>query len=205
MTTEYPLISAITIVKDVCVQQLEMVIECFENQTYPYKELVIINNARSQSLASQLEIKARKDVYVVDTPTFLTSGHARNYAIQHCNGQIIAQFDYDMWHNKIRLESQLLTMINNGSKICVLSKCMLYYMGNRSYMTNHANAILQTMMYVRPHMIDYPQSDKGEELGLLEKLINSGYNIISLDDASMACKIRNYNDYRDWVSSNIPD
>ncbi len=188
--SDYPLISAIMIIKDdVSLSKLEFVIRCFESQTYPHKELVIVNNAKSQDAASKVEIKSRKDVFIVDTPIHLTAGHARNYGIQHANGPIIAQFDYDCYHHPKRLESQLSTMINNNAKISVLSKCYKLYNQQITHMTNNANAILNTMMFIRPKSIDYPETNKGEELVMLEKLLISGYHIISLDDISLVCKI----------------
>lgn len=187
---EYPLVSALMIVRRPRVKRLLRAIDCFKAQTYPYKELIIINNARTQFEASELNIEAQSDVFMVDTPSELVTGQARNYAISAANGQILAQFDMDCWHSPERLEAQIATMANNSAHICVLSKCLQYSFnsGRGSYWTNSKDAILNTMVFSRPANIDYPQVEKNEELGLLNRLLQAGLNVIAMDKPELVCK-----------------
>ena len=75
---EYPLISAIMLAGRVQLEDILTCIECFKAQTYPYKELIIVNNTKTQYEAATLELQAEKDVFIVDTPTELSAGMARS-------------------------------------------------------------------------------------------------------------------------------
>ena len=122
MEQEYPLVSAIMLAGKIAPANIMAGIECFKSQDYSYKELIIVNNAQNQLDASSLNIKAEKDIFIVDTPQHLTTGMARNYGISAANGQILAQFDADYWHSPSRLSAQVAGMAKNESHIAVFNK-----------------------------------------------------------------------------------
>ncbi len=187
----YPLVSCVLLAGRISKQDLHAAIDCFKAQTYPYKELVIVNNAPSQFAASELNIKAEKDVVLIDTPLQLFAGMARNYGIATANGQIIAQFDADYWHAPNRLETQILSLAENEAHISILNHTLNYstISGRASYNENDKKAILGTMVFIRPDKIDYPNIDKQEELGLLERMIQANMKIISSNNPELACKL----------------
>jgi glycosyltransferase involved in cell wall biosynthesis len=190
-SADYPLISAILLAGRTPVLDILAAIDCFRTQTYPYKELVIVNNAPSQFDAAALNIAAERDIFLIDTPMPYFAGMARNYGIAAANGKIIAQFDPDYWHAPKRLEIQVATLADNQAHVAVLTSTLAYSFvsGRGSYLTNERNAILGTMVFVRPANIDYPNIDKQEELGILEKMQKAEMKIISLPATELACKL----------------
>ena len=188
---EYPLISAIMLVGRTSIPDVLAAIECFKTQTYPYKELIILNNAKDQFTASGLNIKAEKDIFLIDTPTKLNAGQARNYGIRAANGRILAQFDADYWHAPKRLESQVATLAENEAHVCVLSETLLYsYVSGRASMnTNEKAAILGTMVFIRPTNIDYPPSAKHEEFGILDRMVKGGMKPVAMSKPELCCKL----------------
>lgn len=186
---EHPLVSALTILNST--DLLETTLRCFRRQTYPYKELIIVNNAKNQTTASEITISAEPDVFLIDTPELWPAGQARNYAISAANGRILAQFDTDSWHHPNRLEAQIATMVANEAHICVLNKSLSYSMHSQvaRYWENKQQAILNTMVYIRPASIDYGQATKYEEFDMLEKMQNSGMQIIAIDKPDLVCKL----------------
>lgn len=165
-------------------------IASFNNQTYPNKELIVINNAKTQLDAAAFNTK---DAIIIDTPTNMTAGMARNYGFKAANGAIIAQFDPEfIWH-KNRLKYQISALAKMQAHISMLSKVYAYscLTGTIDYYANFRNAILNTMVFFRP-TVDYPDINKSEELGLLERMTNVGMKVISLDNPDMACKIYGY-------------
>ncbi len=189
---EYPLVSAITLAGREQVPDLLRCIECFRAQTYPYKELIIINNAESQLAASDLNIKSEKDVFLLDTPTEMTAGMARAHGMSAANGQIIAQFDIDWWHAPNRLEVQIATLAQQNAHITVLSQCLSYsYISGRgSYYTNDRQAVLGTMVHIRQKEVNYPPAnDKDEEFSFLEALTGQGHRPISMPTPELCCKL----------------
>jgi len=188
---EYPLVSAIMLAGQCPLEDVLAGIRCFKAQTYPYKELIIINNAKTQFEASKLNMHAQKDIFIIDTPVGLSAGMARNYGISAANGQILAQFDPDYYFSPKRLEAQIATLAQNEAHVSVLTETLQYSFvsGRVSYNRNDRQAILGTMVLIRPRDLDYPNIDKNEEKGFLEKLIKAELKVISIPKADLACKL----------------
>lgn len=188
---EYPLVSAIMLAGQCPLEDVLAGIRCFKAQTYPYKELIIINNTKTQFDASALNIHAQKDIFIVDTPIGLAAGMARNYGISAANGQILAQFDADYYFSPKRLEAQIATLAQNEAHVSVLTETLQYSFvsGRVSYNRNDRQAILGTMVLIRPRDLDYPNVNKNEEKGFLEKLIKAELKVISIPKADLACKL----------------
>lgn len=188
---QYPLVSAIMLVGKCPLEDVKAAIKCFKSQTYPYKELIIINNAFSQYEASGLSIHAQHNIFIVDTAVHMTAGMARNHGIAAAKGQIIAQFDADYYHHPNRIESQIGAIIQNEAQVCVLTETLnySYVSGRASYNTNDRKAILGTMVMIRPAAIDYADVNKNEEKSILEKMTKAEMKIISLPRPDLACKL----------------
>ncbi|MHA2428461.1 MAG: glycosyltransferase family 2 protein [Candidatus Hermodarchaeia archaeon] len=193
MTTaaDFPLVSAICLAGRHSVEEIARCVECFKAQTYPYKELIIVNNAKTQLEASELNLEAQPNIFIVDTPMLLMAGIARNYGISAANGAVLTQFDANYWHHPKRIESQIATMANNNAHACMLVKCLQasYNSGIVRYLENDKNVIPQTLVCVRPKDLDYPPVESGEELGLLHKMNQAGMKIITMDLPTLACQL----------------
>lgn len=191
MSEEYPLVSAIMLAGRSKIADVLHAIDCFQKQTYPYKELIIVNNAKTQFIASSMVINANKNVFVIDTPTELTAGMARNYGIKSANGRILAQFDSDYWHAPERLSTQIAAMAEHEAHVCMLSETLSYsYLSGRAgIFRNSKSIVLNTMVYIRPNDIDYPPYYKSEEFGILGKMIEAGMKPISIQRPDLCCKV----------------
>jgi len=188
---EYPLVSAIMLAGRVTIADILTTIECFQAQTYPYKELIIVNNAKNQYLASALEIPINKDVFLIDTPTEYSAGMARNYGISAANGRILAHFDADYWHTPSRLSAQIATMANERAHISVLANVLQYSFisGEARVYNNAQNAVLGTLVFSRPAKIDYPDVEHNEEYEILQRMMQSGMRPIAMAKPDLACKL----------------
>lgn len=191
MSDDYPLISAMMLVGRVKPTDVMACIRCYKAQTYPNKELIIINNAKNQFAASELNIEAEPDIALIDTPVELSAGMARNYGISAANGQILAQFDPDFWYAPERLETQVSAMAREGAHICAFASCLSYSFvsGIARLWTNNAGAILNTMIFARPAQIDYPDFDHGEEREILRKMSAAGMRSISINRPELCCRL----------------
>jgi glycosyltransferase involved in cell wall biosynthesis len=207
MEDEYPLVSAIMLAGKSNITDILCAIQCFNKQSYPYKELIIINNAKTQFEASSLELDANENVFIIDTPTELTAGMARNYGIKAASGRILAQFDSDYWHSPDRLSTQISAMVNNESHICMLSDALSfsYLSGIATIISNEKSAILGTMVYIRPQNIDYPPYNKYEEFGILSKMIESGMKPISINNPDLCCKLITSDAHEDMINNGLND
>lgn len=187
---DFPLVSAIMLAGRTTLPDILAAIDCFQAQTYPYKELIIVNNAKNQFDAAALNIQARRDVAIVDTPYPFFAGMARNFGISTANGRILAQFDADYWYAPNRLEAQIATLASEEAAVSVLVSTLQYsyISGRASYYQNDRNAILGTMVFIRPQNLDYQNLDKQEELGLLQSFQDAGSKVVAMPIPELACK-----------------
>lgn len=183
---QYPLISAIMLAGVAPLADVQRCVDCFHSQTYPRKELIIVNNAKNS-----LDIPPHNDIIVVDPPLESTSGAARNHGITMASGQILAQFDADYWHSPSRLSAQIATMASEQANICVLASTMQYSFisGRARIFRNKQNAILNTMVWTRPEKAEYPNISHSEEFGLLQTLLQMGMKPIAIDKPELCCKL----------------
>ncbi len=186
---EVPLVSAIMIVGRMPQWAVQLAVNCFANQTHPNRELIIINNCKTQYEASQLNLKLPQDksgrplAVVIDTETLLSAGMCRNYALSAANGDVLIQFDAHCWHAPTRIQEQLFALLKHQAHICMLQRCLeySYNSGYAGAWTNSKNCILNSMIFLRPQANDYMDTDKLEELSLVNKMIQSGYKPITID------------------------
>ena len=183
---EYPLISAILLAGRTPLADIKRCIDCFHSQTYPRKELIIVNNAKNP-----IDIPDQDDIAIVEITSSIATGTARNQGIATANGQILAQFDADYWHAPSRLSAQVATMASEKTNICVLASVMQYSFisGGARISRNKQNAVLNTMVWARPAKIEYPDVSNGEEFGLLQKMLHSGMKPITIDKPELCCKL----------------
>ena len=188
---EHPLVSSIMLVGYMSIKDILAGIRCFQEQTYPNKELIIVNNAKTQFAASELNIRAEKDVFLVDTPECVPAGQARNFGITAANGRILAQFDANYWFDKDRLSLQISSLIQHEAHVSVLPSVLnySYASGIASIFTSPGKVVFGTMVFIRPRDIDYPPTIKGEEYGILQKLSQAKFKIISVDKPELACRL----------------
>jgi glycosyltransferase involved in cell wall biosynthesis len=187
---EFPYISCIMLAGNVPLQEVKNSIVCFKQQTYKNKELLIINNVNNQTEAGDLKLPKSKLYRIIDTPSKLTAGLARNIATTQARGSIIAQWDTNFWYAPRRLEAQLANMAEYNAPITLLSRVMSYSYcsGESYYYSNNNNSILGTIMYIHSLLsITYANQDKYEEVELLTRAKSN--SIVSLDAPQLACKL----------------
>ena len=165
-------------------------VESYKSQTYPYKELIIINNSSSQYKASELAIHAQHNVFVLDTPIKLSAGMARNHGIAAANGRILAQFDSNYFHHPNRLESQVAALAESEAEVCYLTSTLKYSFvsGRATRNTNDKSVIPQSLVMIRSKGVDYPNEEKGEEKSLMTKLINQK-KVVSINAPMLMTKV----------------
>lgn len=93
------------------IQLAARAIKCFEKQSYPFKELLIVSDDDMEALLPELPHGAR----FLRAPSGLNLGHLRNYAIACSDGDYIAQWDDDDWYHPNRLTKQMNALFRDSS------------------------------------------------------------------------------------------
>lgn len=191
MADEYPLVSAILLAGKADIKHVIKTKQCFLDQSYPNKELIIVNNAKNPSSNQRLYDLIENNIYVVDTPTYLNAGSARNFGVSTANGDLLAQFDANYWHHPDRLSIQILTLANNSSHASFLSETVeiSFISGRLGYQRNPSQLILNSMVWVKPKKTHYPDVDNHEERGYVEALMKADYKVVKFSRPELMCKL----------------
>ncbi len=185
-----PLVSAIMLAGQSTIRDVLGCIEDFKSQTYKNKELIIVNNAKSQFAASELNIATQKSVFLVDTPTHFNAGTARNYGASIAKGEIIIQFDPDFWHARRRIEIQVANIFKQSAHASMLNSTYNYSFWSNTVRksANAMNIAPNTLAYLKQPNLQYPDINKNEELGLLQNLRQMSGKIITVNMPELAIK-----------------
>lgn len=106
---EYPLVSALMVTGMAGrLHMARQAVKCFLDQSYPNKELVIVNDG--DYLVLPPELAGRHDILELRIPrTFATTlGDLRNLAMANAKGDWMIQWDDDDWYAPDRIHHQML-------------------------------------------------------------------------------------------------
>jgi glycosyltransferase involved in cell wall biosynthesis len=161
-------------------------IRCFVDQTYPNKELIVVNEGPvdyQHQLEAELSGLAARTIWLKGSYTL---GELRNISIYAASGDIICQWDDDDFCYPTRLFAQYSRMRRVNAAASFLTNQLHYYFHNsRLYWDNwkkygsggqfHSSLIPGTIMIYRHLPFRYPERGEscraGEDTVLLNDLV----------------------------------
>lgn len=168
---ERPLISCLCVTR-MRVDALKQAIDCFQQQSYPNRELLILfedDDQQSNGLIQSLNDPQIRGHCVPIQPK-LTLGELRNCAIDVAKGDYICQWDDDDWYHPRRLELQFQALLRQNKSACLLSRWLIYSrLDNKAYCSN-LRLWEGSLMCHRALMLSgpgYPAMSKGEDTALI--------------------------------------
>lgn len=102
---------------------LEQSLKYFARQTYPNRELVIIDDGNE--LAT--DIAVGPNIFYTATARVHTVGAKRNHACEMARGKYICHWDDDDWQHPDRLRLQVEALEKGGAEVSGSSHRVLYY------------------------------------------------------------------------------
>jgi glycosyltransferase involved in cell wall biosynthesis len=175
MTT--PLVSCLCVTEK-RVTQLERSIDCFMNQSYENKEMIIIyreNDLDTLRFISKL-LDVRIKIFCALPGTELTLGALRNFSVDKSSGDYFIQWDDNAWHHKDRIKLQMESIFSFAREASVLTNILLFDSGNKGayFSTNQPR---QNTILCSRHLYDrgfrYPDINHNEDTGLLRQLLSA--------------------------------
>lgn len=107
-------------------EHVESTIRCFEQQTYPHKELVVVHDGISEESVATFERAGARVFAMPGVPL----GMLRNKAVEESRGQYVAQWDDDDLSAPDRIEVQLKALeaswTTRRANACVLRRYILW-------------------------------------------------------------------------------
>ena len=103
---------------------LKRAIDCFNNQTYKNKELILVSNELNPYIEDVKKFTSA-NIKLFYVPEGTTLGAIRNISVKNANGEYIAQWDDDNIHHKDRLLVQYQNLERNNKKACFLRRVLI--------------------------------------------------------------------------------
>ena len=133
-------------------------IQCFLLQTYPNKELLIINDG-DQPLT---EKDGRIREFRLPRKSAVTLGDLRNIGLEQAKGDWVIQWDYDDWHAASRIALQMAAARPEAAVL--LRNQMRYNFGTRSgFALGVREGLHGTILHPRASRCRYPRQARGED------------------------------------------
>jgi Glycosyl transferase family 2 len=158
------------------VELLKRAVQCFLDQTYPRREMVVVHGPADVATRRYLATVQEPSILRILVPDFSrrSLGALRNIARRTGSGSYVATWDDDDWSHPSRLEEQLAIIRETGMQGSVLKRLIMYdYLTKRAYVSCERpwenSAVVE-----RSSFPEYPNVAKGEDTAVLFPLIRDG-------------------------------
>lgn len=159
-------------------EYLRLAIDCFLQQTYKNKQLIIVYYLEDQDTASFLnscDLTHIKPVPLNHPINTFSLGELRNMGITSSDGDFVCIWDDDDWHNPERIERQMQAINLFQKKACILSKILMYdKLNNHAFLSLNRlweGTILFEKHALRDLQVKYPPLNRAEDYFLVNELI----------------------------------
>ena len=188
---------------------LQRVIECFRNQSYANRQMVIVYEKSDEATSNFLRVhKWENSIKIVEVsyqPVKMVLGQLRNISIREADGDYVCQWDDDDWYDPDRLAVQMACVLQTRHPACVLSRWIVYdAIGRKAYLSNKRlweGSILceKSILQNKP----YPEISKGEDTKVIDYL--SDNDLLAVIPDMPELYIYTYHGANTWESSHFED
>lgn len=175
-------------------------VQCFINQTYENKELIIIDDGEEDYGPILTEIPDDQVNYVKleKEPDFVL-GKLRNKSLDYATGDYLIQWDDDDWYHEDRIKIQA-EILNSGYDACCLSSALMHLDSDEfmhhPYVGILPDGIPGSIMHRKSESIRYPETKRAEDTVYLNEWMKKRY--FKLDDSYNYLFIRAYHGNNTW-------
>ena len=174
---------------------LEKSIKLFLLQTYPKKELIIVDDSPKPFVSELLKDKHIK--YFHYKTRFPSIGAKRNECIRKSSGSIISHWDDDDFHNPLRLEKQAKKMDPDKLQFIVFDETMVYNVESRLLKRTkketlkamwYKGVVLSAMMYDKRiwHRVKFRNYNMQEDkYFLIDGMNHAGAKLIKMKNKNL--------------------
>jgi glycosyltransferase involved in cell wall biosynthesis len=186
--SDRPLISCMMVTKN-RLEQAKLAIQCFQHQTYPHTELIIVDDDRRDLLANYVKQLANPSIrHLRLAPEHKTLGELRNLALVNTSGTYVCQWDDDDLAHPLRLELQMAALQTQAADACFLQRWLMWWVDLRRIAISRTRVWEGSMLCRKDllfHPNDanrpiYPDQRSGEDTSVVSQILQHG-RVILLD------------------------
>ena len=205
--TDLPLVSCLCVTRD-RVELLRRAVACFQAQTYPARELILLcesDDLATRDYAMSLGDPQIRPVEIAATPK-QPLGVLRNLAIEASRGAYVAQWDDDDWHSPARLEAQMTAIREHRRAGCVLYRWLLYDAVSRRAYISGQRPWEGSLVALRDSVPPYPALKRLEDTPVVDAMFMQNM-LVCLDTPELYVYTfhgANTWDVRHWSEQVVP-
>jgi hypothetical protein len=161
-------------------EQARLSIACFARQTYPERELVVVDNGADAAASARLaEIVREADgapapIRLISAPAgALSLGELRNLSVEHAQGAYLATWDDDDLSDPLRLAVEFRALVQTGSQACALSRALVWCPKRRLLAARRVRFWENTMLCERGALPRYEPLARSEDRVAVDAIIAS--------------------------------
>ena len=175
-------------------------VQCFLDQTYENKELVIVDDGEEDYAPILNKIPADQVSYIKleKEPDFVL-GKLRNKSLEYASGDYLIQWDDDDWYHADRIKIQA-EILDQGYDACCLSSALMH-LDSPEFMDHPYVGILPdgipgSIMHRKSNTIRYPETRRAEDTVYLNEWMKLRY--FKLDDSFNFLFLRAFHGSNTW-------
>lgn len=162
-------------------EHVEATIRCFEQQTYPDKELVVVHDGASEEAVGMFE-KAGARVFAMPG---VPLGVLRNKSVEESRGKYVCNWDDDDLSVPDRIEFQLAALQAKKANACVLRRYVLWDERNGQFYQSFPRAAGWESSLVAERAavlrLRYPPVKLGEDRQMMARMATA-YRVLVIDE-----------------------
>lgn len=158
-------------------------LDCFQRQTYPERELIIVCDRPGAPLARHVAALGDPRIRFVET-TPAPLGSLRNVSVEAALGTLVCQWDDDDLYSRDRLTLQRAALDRGAVDACFLSRWTLWWPARRRLAISGKRVWEGSMLARREAIGRYPALATGEDTAML-----ATHRAVALDAPSAYCYV----------------
>jgi len=172
--SDFPLVSCLMVTKNRA-DLAQRSVRCFQQQTYPNKELVIVDDGEDDSLGQWVDRVDNERITHVRLPAENRSlGELRNIAVERATGEYVAQWDDDDLSDPRRLEIQLAAIRVLQTDACFLERHQIWWPDGRRLALSCRRIWESSFVCAKAKLPPYPALRQGEDTPVIGQVVAEG-------------------------------
>jgi glycosyltransferase involved in cell wall biosynthesis len=164
-----------------------LAILCYQLQTYPNRELIIVSAQPESPLSDYVDALGDATIRYIESPP-LTLGDLRNTSAAEAGGSFLCIWDDDDLYHRERLARQYESLCASGAAAHFLSRLLFWWPDRRLLAVTGERPWENSMLVRRDALPAYPSKSQGEDTELVEKLTRN-HAICTSDHPDLYCYI----------------
>lgn len=180
-------------------QLAERAVDCFLAQTYPNRELVVVDDGAQDYAPLLARVPPERLIHRrLPKDPATTLGALRNLSLDLARGDLITQWDDDDWFDPARLARQVVAL--GGAAACWCPVALMHLAEpawtDRPYIGWFKGGVPSTILHRRRDDIRYPPERRGEDSIYRDQWRRLGHRL--LDEGEAALLIRCFHGGNTW-------